>query len=123
MFRTFAAALLATSMVAGTAFSAAPAAPAGTTPPAVTIGGKTRTEAMTTRPANPVKRISHLRKHERKIVRKHTGRHQTKAVQSGNGGHAGNGAGITKAAAPAKIAKTTNAARVQSTKLPASRTS
>jgi hypothetical protein len=138
MFKTFAAALVATAMVAGAAVAAAPSTDAGTPPSTVTAGGSTKTEAMPARAHKPMKRVSHMRKHVTKhfgtkhfvtkyVVTKHLAsakHHRTRAVHNVSGRQAHKSAKVTKVGTPAKTAKVTKTAKavgVQPAKLPASR--
>jgi hypothetical protein len=74
MLRTFAAALLATTLVAGSAFAAEPAGSAAGTAPAAgaTVTPAAPSAKMTTKtvvsPTKPVKTVKHIRKHSHKRV-------------------------------------------------------
>jgi curli biogenesis system outer membrane secretion channel CsgG len=70
MLRTFAAALLATTLVAGSAFAAQPAGTAaGTTPAASTAATPAAPAAkIVAAPTKPVKTVKHVRKHTHKRV-------------------------------------------------------
>jgi hypothetical protein len=73
MLRTFAAALLATTLVAGSAIAAEPAGTAGTAPAAgATVTPTAPSAKMTTKsvvsPTKPVKTVKHVRKHSHKRV-------------------------------------------------------
>ena len=71
MLRKFAAALLATTLIAGPAFAAQPSGSAGSTPAASTAAAPASTNAVTKQTAKPTKTVKHARKHARKHVARH----------------------------------------------------
>ena len=91
MLRKFAAALLATALIAGPAFAAQPSGSAGSTPAATAAPATTPATKTVTSQTKPVKTVKHVRKHARKHVvrgKMHTmkqARHfkSTKTHQSG----------------------------------------
>jgi len=69
MLRKFAAALLATTLIAGPAFAAPPSGSAGSTPAASTAAAPASTNAVTKQTAKPTKTVEPARKHARKHAR------------------------------------------------------
>ena len=118
MLRKFAAVLLASSMIAGSAFAAQPSGSATQAPPAATAGSNAKSTAMRT---SETKSVKHVGKHAQKQDRKHYAHRKvrvTKEVhQMGTKTHKAHVAGIPK---NAKFAK---AGGTQSAKLPVTRSS
>ena len=116
MLRNLAAALLATTLVAGPAFAAQQSGSTGNmAAPAPAIGTNVKVGAPSTQPAK------HLRKHVRSHTRKHVAHrsiHRTKTV------HHYTGSKTHKAyvASTTGSAKSRKAAGVQPTQVPATRT-
>ncbi len=110
MLRKFAAALLATTLIAGPAFAAQPSGSAGSPAPAATAGAKTA--------ATPTAPTKHLRKHARSHARKHVARrsdgriktvhhlkagktHKAHAAPAAKSGHVGKTAAVQPSQSPA----------------------
>ena len=110
MLRNFAAALLATALIAGPAFAAQPAGDKGTTPGAAApaVQAPTKSDMRT-----PSKAVGQVHKHKRKHVAHRNTRTTTLAHVKATKSHRGHVAHI---ATPANGAAT---ARVQTAKLPA----
>jgi hypothetical protein len=116
MLRTFAAVLLATSLVAGTALAAEPTSGAGSPPPAATATGKTI--AAPTHSAKPGKFAQHTRKQH---ARKHSARVKHRSIKTvhhvkGGKTHKGH---VAKSTKPAKTATNNRPAGVKTARLPA----
>jgi hypothetical protein len=71
MLRNFAAALLATTLIAGPAFAAQPSGTTGATPATASAPASTKAQAVT-KETKPVKMVKHVRSH----VRKHFARNK-----------------------------------------------
>ena len=111
MLRTFAAVLLATSLVAGTAFAAEP-------PPAATATGKTA--AAPTHPAKPGTLAKHARKH---MASKHLARVKHRSIKTVHHvkGVKTHKSHVAKSPKPAKTATSNRSAGVKTARLPAAR--
>ncbi|HYA07318.1 MAG TPA: hypothetical protein VEF90_15640 [Xanthobacteraceae bacterium] len=118
MLRTFAAVLLATSLVAGTAFAAEPPSGAGAPPPAATATGKTA--AAPTHPAKPGTLAKHARKH---MASKHLARVKHRSIKTVHHvkGVKTHKSHVAKSARPAKTATRKPSAGVKTARLPAAR--
>jgi hypothetical protein len=119
MLRNFAAALLATTLIAGPAFAVEPSGNASSPAPATAV--RTDAKATVKAAAPSVEPAKHLRKHVRSHTRKHVahyGVHRTKTV------HHFQGSKTHKAyVAPRTVgAKSAKAAGAQSIQGPATRT-
>ena len=118
MLRNLAAALLATSLIAGPAFAAQQSGSTGNTAapaPSATVGGDVKAAATSTQPAK------HLRKHVRSHTRKHVAHrsiHRMKTVHHFTGSKT-HKAYVTSMTGSTKSRK---AAGVQPTQVPATRT-
>jgi len=123
MLRTFAAVLLATSLVAGTAFAAEPPSGAGAPPPAATATGKTA--AAPTHPAKPGTLAKHARKHMagKHLARKHLARVKHRSIKTVHHvkGVKTHKTHVAKSARPAKTATRNPSAGVKTARLPAAR--
>lgn len=121
MLRKFAAAMLATTLIAGAAFAAQPSGSAGSPPPAATAGSNGKTVAVPTDPTKSVKLAKHMRKHAQKHVRKHIARGKVRAMKAAQHfkGSKTHKARLARLATGAKPGKT---APVHAAKLPATRT-
>ena len=118
MLRTFAAVLLATSLVAGTAFAAEPTSGAGSPPPAAAATGNT--VATPTHPAKPGKLAKHARKH---MVGKHLARVKHRAIKTVHHvkGVKTHKSHVAKSPKPAKTATSNRSAGVKTARLRAAR--
>ena len=119
MLRKFAAVLLASSMIAGSAFAAQPSGSATQAPPAATTGSNAKSTAMQT---SETKSVKHVGKHAQKQDRKHYAHKKVRVTKEarhpmGTKAHKAHVAGIPK---NAKFAK---AGGAQSAKLPVTRSS
>jgi hypothetical protein len=120
MFKTFAAALIATSMAAGMAFAAAPS-DNSVLPSAATAGDGKAVKAPSAH--KPLKQLQHTRKHDRRhFARAH--HHSIRSLHQVYRGKTAKGhvARATSGAKTAKAIKPAKTAGTQSTKLPATRT-
>ena len=116
MLRNFAAALLATTLIAGPAFAAQQSSnPRNTVAPAATVGGDIKAAVPSARPAKHLR--NHVRSHSRKHVA-HRSTHRTKTAHHFTPGktHKAHVAPMTGSA------KSRKAAGVQPTQVPATRT-
>jgi hypothetical protein len=120
MLRNFAAALLATSLIAGPAFAMEPS---GNAAPAATVRTDAKPTVKAAAPsAQPAK---HLRKHARSHTRKHVAHrnvHRMKTVHHFKGSKTHKAYVAPKTTAPITGAKNAKAARVQPVQVPATRT-
>jgi hypothetical protein len=110
MLRKFAAVMLATTLIAGTAYAAQPAANAGSTPAAVAAGSGvakgTAVKDTAKQTAKPSKTVAHLRKHARKYFAHGKSGRVTQHVKAMKI-HRGHFAHSTK---PGKVTKNTKSA-------------
>ena len=119
MLRKFAAVLLASSMIAGSAFAAQPSGSATQAPPAATTGSNAKSTAMRT---SETKSAKHVGKHAQKQDRKHYAHRKVRLTKEvhhpmGTKTHKAHVAGIPK------NAKFDKAGGTQSAKLPVTRSS
>jgi len=116
MLRKFAAVLLASSMIAGSAFAAQPSGSATQAPPAATTGSNAKSTAMRT---SETKSVKHVDKHAQKQDRKHYAHKKVRVTKEARHpmGTKAHVAGIPQ---NAKFAK---AGGTQSAKLPVTRSS